>query len=454
MAALENVRTSMGLGRYILFAAFLALVLLFSSLDRTNFTQLALVYGGLFALYGLILLPRQHHADFPFGHVLAAAIVARLLLLFSEPNLSDDYFRFIWDGRLPALGINPFDFTPEALIHSDRLLFPQADLLYEHMNSKGYFSLYPPVSQGVFRIAGLLSPARIFPAVLVMKLVILLAELVSVYSLYRICRVMGYPVKRVLWYALNPLVIIEFTGNLHFEAVMIALLLLSILLLITGRWIPAAIAYAGAVLTKVHPLMLLPFIMVFLGWKRGWRFTFLTAAIILAAYLPLLLPAEAVSWRLENMLASFRLYFGSFEFNAGIYNIFRWIGYQTCGYNAIDIVGKLMLAFQLILLTVLLYRMKRTARGLIGVVLLAYLVFILFSTTVHPWYILPMLPFAVLTGLRTITLWTALVFLSYFAYSQAGWQEHFGLLTLEYTCIFAGLLYEFNDRLKLHGIIH
>lgn len=451
MPAPDPVRSSVArVWKDLLFLLFLGLVFLFSTMHRTDFAVMTAIYYALFALYILILHPRWNNSKYHFRWVLFTAVSARLLLLTGEPNLSDDYFRFIWDGRLLLNGMNPFDFKPDMLMASYWQPFEGADALYANMNSGQYYSLYPPVNQFLFYLANLVSPQFIFPGMFFLKLVFLGAEAVTLFALYGICKALRLPVNIVGWYALNPLVIIELAGNLHFEAIMIAFLVSMFYLLINGRWILAAAAFSGAVLTKVHPLMLLPFIAVFLGWKRGAWFSGISLLIIIGAFLPLLLPPYAAAWRIENMMTSFRLYYASFEFNAGIYYILRWIGTQVTGYNPIAIVGRLLMILQLIVLAVLLFRMKRTPHGLIHASFLAYLSYVLLSTTVHPWYILPLLPLALMLGYRSITAWTALVFLSYFAYAQPGWQENFGLLTLEYTCIFACLLYEFYHRNKLH----
>lgn len=82
--------------------------------------------------------------------ILLGAIV-RLALLFTEPNLSDDYFRYIWDGILVEYGVNPYLYLPSELISNPEFSHvPLSQELYNGFNSQHYYSVYPPVNQFIF----------------------------------------------------------------------------------------------------------------------------------------------------------------------------------------------------------------------------------------------------------------------------------------------------------------
>ena len=78
--------------------------------DRSDFRILSLGCGVLFAGYFWVLTRRSEWWPFYLG----VAVLARLILLFAEPWLSDDIYRFIWDGYLWQAGINPFTALPSA----------------------------------------------------------------------------------------------------------------------------------------------------------------------------------------------------------------------------------------------------------------------------------------------------------------------------------------------------
>src|SRR5688572_18821679 len=90
---------------YIISIALLVLYFLIGyHIQRYETVLLLGVYGIIFIFYVWIILKENEHVDF----WIYAAICFRCLLLFSIPNLSEDVYRFIWDGRLLAAGHHPF----------------------------------------------------------------------------------------------------------------------------------------------------------------------------------------------------------------------------------------------------------------------------------------------------------------------------------------------------------
>jgi alpha-1,6-mannosyltransferase len=141
---------------------------------RTDFAQLILLFALLFAAYAIFI--QKTWAESHFQSAIGAAFVFRLALLFACPNLSDDYHRFVWDGRLLVHGINPYLVLPTDFIQS-----PQAagagltEELYQQLNSPHYYTVYPPVNQAIFAVAAGLFPWSLLGSVVVMRLFILLA---------------------------------------------------------------------------------------------------------------------------------------------------------------------------------------------------------------------------------------------------------------------------------------
>lgn len=114
-----------------------------------------------------------------FWFLAGAALVFRLVWLLALPDLSQDYFRFIWDGRLIAEGMNPYQFTPDQLMQQPDFNLSQGGELVAGMGnlSAGHYSNYPPVSQLIFGIAGFLSPESILGSVVVMRIILILADI-------------------------------------------------------------------------------------------------------------------------------------------------------------------------------------------------------------------------------------------------------------------------------------
>ena len=209
---------------------------------RSNFGLILLDFTLLFIFYFYSL----KNIDFNWLIVIAV----RLVFLFSIPNLSDDFYRFIWDGSLTASGQNPFKLLPSEL--------PQ-NHIYQHLNSKYYYSVYPPLLQVIFALGAFLGENNILVNVIVLRLIIIAAELVSIYLITKLLKYFNRPANQVLLYALNPLVITELSGNLHFEAVMLCFLLLSVWFLLNNTkskyyLILSAFFLACSVLIKLLPL--------------------------------------------------------------------------------------------------------------------------------------------------------------------------------------------------------
>ena len=137
-------------------------------LERHDFTRLISLYAGAFFLsYKLIPLLK-----FNFKILLFLGIVARLVFLMAIPNLSQDYFRFLWDGRLLAEGLNPYLNTPDQWQALGQLPITQAQELLDGMGalSRKHFSNYPPVNQFFFWLSGILSGNSILGGVIVLRL--------------------------------------------------------------------------------------------------------------------------------------------------------------------------------------------------------------------------------------------------------------------------------------------
>ncbi|WP_266204749.1 glycosyltransferase 87 family protein [Pontibacter kalidii] len=398
---------------------------------RTSFAQLLLLYAVVFVAYLYVTNQR-----FSLRHGMAAALLFRCIFLFATPALSDDYFRFVWDGRLLAAGVNPYLYLPEFLMQPEAPQVPGiTQELFAQLNSQSYYSVYPPVSQAVFWLAAQLSPQSIQGSVVVMRLILLLAEAGSILLLWRLLRKMGLPEKHVLLYALNPLVIIELVGNLHFEALMIFFLLLALYQLFYHRLVWSGFAFGLAIGTKLLPLMFLPFLLRKLGLRQFILYGSVVLITVMAQFAPL------VNLQLlHNILQSLDLYLTRFEFNASIYYLLRWLGFRLMGYNTIAILGPLLsLATLVVILSMASVKKLGSVRRLAGYMAAALTVYLLLSTTVHPWYLTTLLALTVMSHFRFAITWSGLAILTYAAYRTPTYQEDTLLLALEYILVFMWL---------------
>ncbi len=410
--------------------------------NRTDFAQLILLYSSAFVVY--VLWYRQTTNYNVINESLAAAMLLRLSLLFYLPNLSDDFYRFVWDGRLSAQGINPFSYLPSELMNVSIAKVEPA--IFEKLNSPEYYSVYPPLNQLVFYLSAMASPSNLLGSVMVMKLFIACCELGTMLLGRKLLRQFGLSENLILLYALNPLVIVELSGNIHFEAAMIFFTVLSVYLMVQEKigWSVGALSIA--VCTKFWPLMFIPFF-----YKRFFETTdrknlihgvirfsaWAIAVFVITGFL--FLPFYSQN-TFANIGSSINLYVKHFEFNASIFYLIRWIGFQTKGYDVIHTVGPwLPVMVALIFLLHFMLERKPKPQSIVSAFLFSLTIYLLFSTTVHPWYITPLVFFCIFTPLRFPLIWSALIPLSYIAYSTVPANESEWLIAVEYiaVCVFA-----------------
>ena len=392
-------------------------------------------YGLLFGLYVLLVWGSREVSLWP---MLILAGLARLLLLPSIPSLSDDFYRFLWDGHLLVEGLHPFSHPPEWYRQAGAPQIAGLTVeLYQGLNSKSYFTIYPPLAQALFALAAWVGGTNIYVGVLVLRLPLLLAEAGSIWLLLQLLNQYQLPKRRVLLYALNPLVVLELLGNLHMEALAIFFLLLLLWALERKKVAWLSLAFAGAVASKLWPLLIGPFLLMKLGWKKGLQWMAGAGALLLLLFVPLFSKPF-----LDGMLNSLSLYYQRFEFNASLYYLLRAAGQWILGFNPIVQLGPFL---AVLAAGMILYFSKRAVRHRWDVpktLLLLYGLFLLCATTVHPWYVLPLVALMPLTSLRFPLVWSALVFLTYAGYTSYGYQEPLWLVALEYGVVIAFLLWE------------
>lgn len=388
-------------------------------LQRTQSLLLISLYSGLFIVY-LTLGLKRYPAAGAFKAFILAGFLFRFLLLFSLPVLSDDVYRFIWDGYIQSLGYNPFDHTPRELLAIENNAFLQQ--LFPKLNSPDYYSVYPQVCQSIFRLSAEIAGNSVPLNNLILKSLILIAEC----STLALLSLLLGPEKRgrILIYWLNPLIILELTGNIHFEALMITLVLLLVWLLKRGGIFASALSLAMAIQTKLLPLVLIPLLLRRLSRKRSVLFFSLTIGFTLLLSLVSLNSME----RILNFMQSLRLYYGNFEFNGSIYLLLRTLGWALKGYNPIGMLAPLLLLCTM-LGWLILYLKKLPLAHTVFWMLCIYL---FCSAIVHPWYLSPLIALSVFLNYRFAIVWSALIPLTYLSYGSIPYQENYWIVGLEY----------------------
>ena len=421
----------------VLISAIFYYVLAYES-DRSDFPKILALYAGLFILcFKLIQFEKWNHKL-----LVVAGILLRLVFLLAEPNLSQDYLRFIWDGRLVAMGVNPYLMSPNEIIEAGELLLPQAEFLQEGMGklSARNYSNYPPLNQFMFGLAALLGGSSLLGTVVVMRLQLILADIGIYYFGRKLLKNMNRSPYLIFWYFLNPLVIIECTGNLHYEALMLFFFVLAFFLLSRKKPGWAALAFAASIGVKLIPLLFLPLFIGYFGFRKSLRFYLITGLTGILMVLPFYHPDF-----IGNYLTTIRLWYSNFEFNAGIYNGLKHLSaqYEVKPWKLIKTYGKIAQVLTLTAAIGLAFLSKKDQLQRLFILML-WLLTLHFglASVVHPWYIVFLLLLTLYTDYRFPLWWSALVFLSYSAYSGDTYQEQLWLLAIEYLVVFGFMLYE------------
>ena len=452
-------------------------------LVRTDITKLLLLYVALLVFAYQVIKT----TGFYFRLLVISAILFRFLFLFAIPNLTQDFYRFIWDGRMILEGINPYLYTPDSFITNGEFPVLQAKELYEGMGSLSvsHYTNYPPLNQLCFFIAALFSGKSVLGSVVVMRLLIIAADIGTLYFGKKMLEHLKLPSNRIFWYILNPFIIIELTGNLHFEGVMIFFLVWSLYLLHSGKWKWAAVVLACSISVKLIPLIFLPlFFGYFTSTKLSDRkkekddkvlkriqndkdttidpvlktverhsitklITFYS--IVGITTLTLFLPFFSMEF-INNYSQTVGLWFGQFEFNASIYYLAREIGFAITGYNEIAVIGKVLPILSVfIILGFSLFKQNNSIPKLTTSILLAFTCYLFLSTTVHPWYIATLVILCIFTNYKYPLVWSVALILSYLAYSNSSNSENLSIIGLEYLIVFSAFIWEvlLRKRIKI-----
>jgi hypothetical protein len=415
------------------------------TLERTQFLKFLGIYTVLFSTYFYFIKKNYNNVQFLLG----ISILFRLVFIFSTPNLSQDFYRFIWDGRMVLEGLNPYLSLPEIVVN--QLSFPinQALDLYAGMGelNGSHYTNYPPINQLCFLIAAVFANKSIIGSVVVLRLLIIFADVGIFYFGKKILEHLKMPVHTIFWYLLNPFIIIEMTGNLHFEPVMLFFLVWAIYLLFKNKWVWAAVLIACSIAVKLIPFLFLP---LFFQWfvkrnaslKKGFLKLIAFYAIVIGITTLLFLPFYS-NELIENYSKSVGLWFRTFEFNASFYYIFREIGYLFRGYNEIEIIGKIIPVLTILFVGyITFFRKNATPKQLITALLFGLSFYYFTTTTMHPWYLATLLLLSIFTKYRFPIVWSFVIILSYAAYSNEIYKENLLLIGIEYILVYGFLIWE------------
>ncbi len=347
-----------------------------------------------FAGFALLMAVHQRRIPRPtrlsWWWLIALGLIARLALLATVPTLSDDVYRYLWEGHLVTEGVSPYAFTIDAP-EGEAYAIEARDLA----NNTSLASPYLPVAHAVFGAAAVVFPSQPWA----MQLVMIAFDTVAMAMLVRLLALAELPKKRALLYWLNPLVIVEVAHGAHLDAMILGIGLAGVYLTLAKPGRPAGPVLVGlATLTRPLALLFLPV----LFWQWRWSQRLIYAATV---GVPIAITGAWVGFGFGEqgdagvgVFGSARAYTESFRFNSAIYQTFeQWVGSQGLddkGWNEPGALTRLIIFAVVALALVAVFVWARNTIGprpTLRMLTVPLMIYAVFTPVLHPWYILLLL---------------------------------------------------------------
>jgi len=421
-------QTLAALGGIVALEAAFLLLLRLGNLKLYVVETIAIAFAaGIVYFIALYALERAADSRAALWLIIAGAVLFRLTLAPLTPTLSDDVYRYRWDGLIQRAGWNPYSVRPDD---------PRLAFLHNHSEPAGpghdIPTIYPPLAELAFR-AGV----RFFPTPVAFKLPVIAADLLVVILLAGWLRAAGGRNFQLAIYAWNPLVVVEFAGSGHSDALALAALVAACFVIIRGREKLSTMLLAVAALLKIFPVMLFPLWLRRQGWPRSalsWVNGLVAAAL-----------AVLCTWPYRSALAQFpqtMAYFASrWQMNnTSLFAVLVWFTHSS------DLAEGLGVGVAVGLALWAAWRRIELPRA----ALLIFGAILLLSPNAYSWYFTWIIPFLCFVPNTAWLLLMILQFLSYHVlidYQAFGtWHFRPFFLWLTYGPFFALLLWQLLRR--------
>jgi hypothetical protein len=355
--------------------------------------------------------------------IIAAGVIFRITLMPSHITTSDDVYRYIWEGKVLYNGYNPYQHPP-----GDTALIPlHSQELPAKVTFHTFAAIYPPLSQVLFVVNYVISGEN----ELGLKLIFLLAEIVTMIFIIKILKERKCNLNNVLYYAWLPLPIMEYFVNAHVDPVGIMFFVMFIYFTLKNNMPVSAVMFALSFLSKLYPVFLLPLLIKRYGFKKSIIFGLIFCTIVIAAFLPFVPKDRFVA---ESLLK----YLANWQFNSSFYYIFLNILHN--GYQA-KIICNIMLV-----LTV--FSVSFFYKDFLRAVYVVLIAVIAFTATIYPWYMGWIAAIHPAFGFFSVFSFFFTINLSNLTPLSVGWKEYWWVLLIEYIPLYSLLIYDLGKMLK------
>lgn len=370
------------------------------SLERNNWVLILAFFCAAYCFYFVLAkLSREQSRN----KIFYVGILLRIGVIFTLPIFSDDFYRFLWDGFLVSEGHSPYELTPVIwktahFVQQEEILF-----IFDHLNSKEYFSVYPFALQFLFLIPWLIGIKNLFFQVACLQLILLGFDIFCLY-LFKKSKT---SIETFWLYAGNPILILETASQIHFEVIVLLLLLLFLRKDGRNQSYLSGFFYALILQIKLNFILIFPVILK----EKNIKIRLINVMFVIFSILILSFTVFAnVHTQLESGIG---LFFHSFRFHS----LFEQIIYLCLMPfpNYLYLSGSISMLLGGMFYLVLLIQFEFTAEVN---VMIGLLVFLLVSPVVHSWYIIPFVGLSFYFQYHTqlsiiLSIFSAISYLSY-----------------------------------------
>jgi alpha-1,6-mannosyltransferase len=356
------------------------------------------------------------------GFIIITGLIFRLTLFPANLTTSPDAYRYIWEGKVILNGYNPYEYEP---VNPELRKLHTADLpskiTYNEMKA-----IYPPVSQFTFAAAYFLAGDRLWG----LKLIFFIAEALSLIFLLKLLHLKRKDPGLVILYAWLPLPVMEYFINTHLDALGISFFIIFLYLFETGSYYKSAVLFSLSFLSRFFPLFIFPLIMKKLGIQRTLVFGLILSGITIIFYSPFLQPDLSI---FDFLLR----YLQRWEFNASVYYFLKLF----MSNEAARLLCAIMFISAAGLITRFYTDFSKAALGIL-------IAFIIFTSTVYPWYLGWIGAINPLYGLLSVTSILFTSNLTNFTPLSPVWKEFTIVLLIEYVTFFILLAADYKKRIR------
>jgi alpha-1,6-mannosyltransferase len=344
---------------------------------------------------------------------LAFAFAFRVPLAVLPVGADSDIVRYVWDGRVQHLGLNPYLVVPAnpALTHTHTAETWQ-------MPSRRWRTSYPPGSQLFFRAV-----TAVHDSAIAMKLALVLCDLITIFVVRRWLLMTGRSEWLTLAYAWNPLVVLEVAHSGHIDALG-AMWIAMAALALTARWtMIASVLAVIAIATKLLPVVLVP-----LFWRRvRWR------DVAVATLAGLLMAWPFLTWP-KTMLGALTGVVHGVRFNGPLFRLvadLTWPPFAAVFAVAIGLAAAAWCR----------WRMSEANPAAWA---WPMAIAVSCSPVIYPWYLLYLTPFLLTPATIPLVVWTFTVLPIYHVWEAVRlggrWAVPTSLMVVEYTLVVCSIL--------------